>query len=696
MKKLSFLLCLLFMAVSMLAQDIKIITTEKPGKFAKALGKENPENITRLKISGYIDEKDMTVLKKCVNLEYLDVSETHFIHSQYKSPLEEFTIPSNKIKDLIFTTESGVSVLKSATYKDVAKNINDYVNSHHTMKILVGKGMNNLYCSSYNAIEYWGYYEKKDIHIKNIHIFDVEEELIRSKGEVNCEKLILASNNSSPDWESIKSNCDYYVKEDLYVLNKWFPEFKDEDFSKVAILGDQAMSEYPGKSLSLPRLQKIGLRAFYRNRNIQRVELSSKVKSIPNGCFWECENLQEVIMPGVEYIEEYAFEDTKITDIVLPESFKGFEDGTGLFSSNGSNDYSTLTIKGQIPPECPFKYEMKRLKVIVPDGRINAYKKVGWDKTWVVDSKTKTSYEFNVETPGLLGNYLTEDICPNVETLELSGHIDDLDFELLTKCKNIRSLDLENCYISESVETAKRRKAQGKALAAYFGLVFNEAARKAAMDYKYRGGSLADAVITESIADAANPAISKTLNDNAIDVEELCILPCDRDYWSWYANIERILLPKWLVSLDMFSYSNNSGRLNYTKYLKLPEAATNISIRGNSRSPMVIVVQKNAEDVEFRYCTMEELDLSKTKTKRFCNDIYSHNDGTIHIFKGSPVLNDVILRMTDDGVAYFYTKERPEKFKLMGCKEVHIPRGCKADWVTAAGDGRNYIDDIDL
>eukprot|EP00985_Skeletonema_marinoi_P014800 scaffold7538_cov235-Skeletonema_marinoi.AAC.1 len=60
----------------------------------------------------------------------------------------------------------------------------------------------------------------------------------------------------------------------------------------------------------------IPARAFRGNRNIEELECHDRVKTVESHVFRLCPSLRRVIMPGVEVVEQYAFDGCKALAIV--------------------------------------------------------------------------------------------------------------------------------------------------------------------------------------------------------------------------------------------------------------------------------------------------------------------------------------------------------------------------------------------
>ena len=80
----------------------------------------------------------------------------------------------------------------------------------------------------------------------------------------------------------------------------------------------------------MPGVTYIGTKAFENNLNLVSVELPEVVE-VADYAFYKCENLEEIIMPKMQIINDHAFDTTAVSLWNLPETVTKI--GTGAFSN---------------------------------------------------------------------------------------------------------------------------------------------------------------------------------------------------------------------------------------------------------------------------------------------------------------------------------------------------------------------------
>lgn len=103
-------------------------------------------------------------------------------------------------------------------------------------------------------------------------------------------------------------------------------------------------------SVVLPNtLTSVGEGAFYGCSTLKNITLPSGIQIIPRGLFAYCYSLSEVSAPGVVSVEEYAFQDTKLTNFTIGknltdiDSLAFFSAKIGSFSVESGNSVFSVT-----------------------------------------------------------------------------------------------------------------------------------------------------------------------------------------------------------------------------------------------------------------------------------------------------------------------------------------------------------------
>ncbi len=127
-------------------------------------------------------------------------------------------------------------------------------------------------------------------------------------------------------------------------------------------------------SISIPNIKYIGEQAFAHNPSLTSIEVPSSVKYLGWGTFWNCTALKEVVLnDGLEEISGYAFNNTTIEKITIPETVQNIGD---YVLGSGTNMHY-IACAATIPPICgeyTFSSVNKSIPLYVPEASIDAYK----------------------------------------------------------------------------------------------------------------------------------------------------------------------------------------------------------------------------------------------------------------------------------------------------------------------------------
>ena len=139
-------------------------------------------------------------------------------------------------------------------------------------------------------------------------------------------------------------------------------------------LGDHVFKNCPLAAVTFPNSLKSIAEYAFENTKLNTVDLSNtQITSLPNGCFFKCENLSDVKLPkdltdignnafissaiasitfppSLQKIGDYAFQEAKLENVVIPTSCNTI--GQGAFSDNAN--LTTVFINGL---ECYLAYK---------------------------------------------------------------------------------------------------------------------------------------------------------------------------------------------------------------------------------------------------------------------------------------------------------------------------------------------------
>jgi hypothetical protein len=112
-------------------------------------------------------------------------------------------------------------------------------------------------------------------------------------------------------------------------------EYINLEDTELTELGDNALAGTGLRSLTLPEtLTSLGLSAFSKSRQLRSVDMGSlAITEIPGGCFYECTALREIVWPPhLETIEYRAFAGAGFVTLTIPPTVKTI--GGGAFGDN--------------------------------------------------------------------------------------------------------------------------------------------------------------------------------------------------------------------------------------------------------------------------------------------------------------------------------------------------------------------------
>lgn len=288
------------------ADTISTVRVRYPGAIIasfKQSGIMDPENVTKVKIEGRINDSDWMVLKENMPLlYYIDLSAA-IIDS----------IPSNQFKN--------DSKLKELVLPSSIKCIGDYAFS----------GCNNFFKESitFESCEYVGKGAFENTKITNV-VFNVPVE-IETESFANSALETIIFKKDCRIGESALRDCNKLV---------------NVKFGGIASIGDFAFSNcHQLESVVLPEVvDSIGISAFANCNNLVSVIFPSKKLTIGEKAFENCVNLLSLSLNSDEVIiRPYAFANTGIQNLVLGDGVK--EIGDYAFSN-----CTNLESKVVLPP----------------------------------------------------------------------------------------------------------------------------------------------------------------------------------------------------------------------------------------------------------------------------------------------------------------------------------------------------------
>lgn len=443
--------------------------------------------------------------------------------------------------------------------------------------------------------------------------------------------------------------------------------------------GTKMLVEYRGseKNVDLSQYDALADYAF-ANSDIESVNLGQNIKEISNGCFFGCESLTSI--QGLENIEKvgiYAFSKVPVPSMYFSDKLSSIHSAS--FYDSGVKE---IEVDTKYPPQIIGRYDIGNISFTIPQGSIANYQIGAWKELNVIEKGAFSTFSFSVEKPGELGRYINNENAPSIQTLSITGIIDDLDFKYIRMCKNLKVLDLTNCYPLKSVETEKSEQAYQD----FFSLLFDLAAEDAKHKYEEGAGSLKEAVSTTFTSQLMKAAKESDVDVSSEDLK--CFM--DTHALEGINYLQEIRFPSQLEDVDVILPTT------VTKIV-LPQTIKQLA-RIENLTLDELVLPESLEAIGhscFMGSTIKLLDMKNTKVTEFPSHSFeSCNIGILKAPKGLVDLNNansrLSLRNGKIGACYFYSKEQPKNFWMAkDYKNCHILKGSKAGW-----QEENVIDDI--
>lgn len=686
-QRILYLLSLLLVCSFVYAQSSMTIQCEKPGKLSKML--KGKENVSSLIISGKLDGKDIEFINALSNLEQLDLRDAE-IEDGY-----QYTIVDGKTKHKLYIRDKTLLFAPSNTIKELHIPFKFYIESMpHALKVANIK----------TAKEY------QVANIQNLYIHSINRNFDygRYRGGLNARNLHLDGILESSDWEKTLAYLSVLDHRNMYVT-KWkgvgllvreqekpefdtlslsvYPDLQSSTFrignlpeSKVLVYKDKKiLSHWLEEKSDITREDLSGFDAimagaFDGHHEIKTVTLPNNIKIIPVNCFKDC-NIESITMDSVEYIFDNAFSASQITfNMKEPPAFQNMYHYDEIFNM---------------------------AEIRIPKGTRKQYQLGNWKNYVVHEDGEKNNYEFIVEKPGILNQYITDNVIQTAQNISLTGILYDTDIDVLNKCKGIKNLDISKTLILKSPATIQKEEEDSKAFLSLLGGLTNMAAKNAQKKYDYGVGNLADAVGTKAIADFFNEA-SKNISNKKITPNKDCLLPrLDMPQLEeihlpiflkhlghgikHHKKLRRIILPPALETLDTDAFSGCMS-------------LDSISLPGTVKA---FVYDQYSNEENKNLCSLKYVDLSQTQLTEIPMGWLGETGGDMEYISFPKTLKefeldielgysncDIYVPLEEGSLRYIY----PSKGNTI--TRVHVPKGCKAGWTTHDSHPITIIDDL--
>ena len=765
--------------------QLKEVTVPAAGKLSKFVKKADP-NVTALKITGAVNDKDLAILFSLPNIAYLDMKDAIMAMTRY-----DYTV--GKEKKFILIPTYNFLLMYSNTLKYLALpaktsqllTLNDY---SYDLDMLVVDGMYNLTGSRSEMYGFTGTsnrYTPSNVRIHNVRVLpanymrgryytvdDDDDALTKRliKGRIgyvmgNEERNQYDKSMYISNEQRDKIHTLYIPSETAFqwsILEKFDPEE-----IIVESTGKKILNKYAGgANADVSKYDEIREYAF-ANTSVVTVTLGDKIKKLPRGCFFNCKSLTSVNMPSVVEFGKFAFEGATslaLSEFVLASNIQEL-DATSLPSAvkvvNLTQHKYPPTLNNYEPKKKVWKSGvvfttdhtfmdlgvLSDVEFIVPKGSLKKYQIGNWKYLHITEEGAQDTYSFQLDSVGSLKNFLTEDIIPNIKRLTLKGVLGETDFEWIRKCKNLKYLDISNCFTFEETQAAKERYSEQ---AAFWKMVAAGVDASREMNQrKYDNWEISteETVQREAAARIAKSFLPETLTPEEIDKafgkdrviwRKECYFP--EFAFEGLCWLEHIKFPQKFVAINKALFASKAEMQHLTTLQFSEETAllgdfifSGASNLKNINIPRELMIIGRGC---FKGCAIDKVDLTNTKIKYWvlttreimgvqsygltldaffdCPLTEYHSPKNIKIPEGcehlrdssieerygdstSPVDKRLKTSNTNQVKLYFYFEEpfcSAQHFEnIYGkAKEIHIPRGTKAAWRGYS----NLIDDIDL
>ena len=286
-------------------QEIQVV---KPGSLKKSI-KKGDSTITALKLTGQLDEKDLDILFSLPNIAYLDLEKAKNIATYYEYKIEKEK-KSLRIDDSEFPLMCSNS-LKYLVLPEKTKYLLFPLNITYNLDMLVIDGsfwpQGNL---TYENLRVLPKYIGKDYYS------DERDALTKVNNQyVDNHKVGMYTDKQRIDIKTLYISTDNWLKSSL--IKHYNPSEIVIESTRKRILNNYSSGKTVVDLSDFDEIREYAL-AY---SNVQEVNLGTKIKELPLGCFYGCKSLRKINMPSVKKITKWAFAETeKIIELVLPAS----------------------------------------------------------------------------------------------------------------------------------------------------------------------------------------------------------------------------------------------------------------------------------------------------------------------------------------------------------------------------------------
>ena len=532
--------------------DATSIQLEKAGTLNKVLGKTT--DISRLQISGDLNDKDMKTLSKLIELQRLDLRQANIEKTRIfpvLPNLEVLFLPANQCFPVEYLSQipanKNLRILMLCSFRYYSLTGGDSFGGNKT----------------YNDLTFAPFSSLKKVVISNtaeMRQVDNNEYGILSKAPIEVDTLIFLDSKFHTDVFKAR----YYEGRAGHFF---YVSTEEVDFTKIDAVqspSERLVYEYQehyrktGKKLKIiPNIQQIldlqnmtyiG-KGYFVYSNVENITFSASsllleqgafdnmpsLKSItfaeslgniviPSFAFSNCHNLETIIFNCPVTIEPYAFSETdnikrlifNSTINIKTEAFHKEQprhgsqitsiqeiiiNASSILSERAFPIVERVTFNTMPAALSPEFAQCKNISIPAEDGAVDKFIASGLPIEHLIDPSANLDLDIVVTEPGKILNYIPFDKLTKIKSLTITGHLYDTDIKIIKQCVNLQYLNLANTYISESPSTQEHRLAENEMWAAMAEVLIVDAeAKQASGEYKAKE---AKQKMTEAIYAAA-------------------------------------------------------------------------------------------------------------------------------------------------------------------------------------------------
>ncbi len=730
MKRISFIICIILIGADLMAQDA-IHITAREGRMESLLKKKSPEQVESLVIDGTLNNTDLLYLSKLPNLRSLDISQAEMSKEFSKSLREQFL-------DL-YTEDSYDSRVReghydgSNLYLSGFKELTDLSLGEDVRHLYFNQEFEKLSIPHSCIIEY---VPDGGIAIENLIINDGRlfadswtEYGIGTQSDLGNPRMSLLNDDGVP-WYGFGYGHFQVLDEvkilveNLYLPSVVFLKFSEKNtvswmesaivpltitfslngFSVLNVYTDSVQDQMPG-------FAAFSNAAFART-SLSTFSLPKRIKRIPSYCFAYCQKLTQFDAGEVESIGAFAFKKAALTELTLPESVKeinaeAFKDSNlEVIRMTGP---APLVYKWDDESSDPERVYVDNLETdavfVVPSAYKGTYSVGPWANAIVMEEGAKTDFEITLSKEGELKNHLSESIIATAQRLTIKGIMNDLEFAELQRCKNLRYLDLSNCFTIKSEYTSYQEFQTNKAILEIASIKLEGLRRDNEAQYAQGWKSSGSYQAYKFAADRAKDELEKYKGMvGEWTPSTACYLP--EDAFDNLPHLREVLLPKALTELNTrmpkirkVTLPPGLKRIGSFVFKDAPIGSIKFPSSLESIGESCFMGCENLKVANLRNTSIEELTFDCFHDSGV--EVLKAPHGLKRLYNGqnaSRARNALVVGGASLAIPeiYFYTPTAPEGLSgVAGIKTIHIPYGYKVGWVSKIDTNRiTLVDDV--